>query len=183
MKIDQPDDLSFRPIVGVPSCPTSHLSNLIDILIKSLVNFVTSNLRDSTDFLNRLPHKVPTETILTSFDIKSLYTNIPHYPGIQSMTYWLKQHPESISQRFPTEFIIKETELIFNNNTLTFKDIIYLQKKGTVIMGTKIALSYATLVLGNLENEMYKQTKIMFGKEIGNCIAKKLAPLSRRLLH
>ena len=70
------------------SCSTGHLSNLIDILIKPLVNFVRSNLRDITKFLIRLLCKVPTVTILTSFDIKSLYTNIHHDLGIHAMTYW-----------------------------------------------------------------------------------------------
>ncbi|CAH3117113.1 unnamed protein product, partial [Porites lobata] len=57
--------------------------------------------------------------------------------------------------RFSKEFIIDSILLILTNNTFTFDDRIFLQKKGTA-MGTKMAPSYATLVLGYLENELYK---------------------------
>ena len=66
-------DLSFRPIVGGPICPTNHLSNLIDINIKPVVTFVKSNLRDGIKFINKLPRNVPNDTILTSFDIIRIF--------------------------------------------------------------------------------------------------------------
>ena len=93
LKIGQPQDLKFRPIVGGPTCPTSHLSNVIDILIKPLVTFVRSKLRDNTEFIYKLPRNVPSETILTSFDIIGLYTNIPHDLGIKAIEYWLTLYP------------------------------------------------------------------------------------------
>ena len=78
LKIDQPDDLPFRPIVGGTSSPTSHLSNLIDILIKPLVNFWRSNTKiESTmetstrqmPFLDILIHK---DNDRLSTDIKTM---------------------------------------------------------------------------------------------------------------
>ena len=78
LKIPLSFDLSFRPIVGGPICPTNHLSNLIDILIKPMLTFVKTNLRDVIEFINKLQRNVPNDTILTSFDITSLYTNIPN---------------------------------------------------------------------------------------------------------
>ena len=35
-------------------------------------------LRFICDFLNNLPNRVPTNTLLASFDIEALYSNIPH---------------------------------------------------------------------------------------------------------
>ena len=108
---------------------------------------------------------VSSEIILTSFDITSLYANIPHDLGIKAIEYWLTLYPENILRRFPREFVIEGINLILNN-TFVFYDTTFLQKQATA-MGTKMAPSYATLVLGYLEN-MYDQAKRLFGDMIGS---------------
>ena len=59
--------------------------------------------------------------------------------------------------------------LILTNNTFTFDDRIFLQKKDTA-MGPKMAPSCATLVLGYLENELYSQVSNKMGEEIGHYV-------------
>ena len=51
-RVRRPVDLKFRPIVAGPRCPTSRLSNFVDILIKPFTLHVQSYLRDTIDFLN-----------------------------------------------------------------------------------------------------------------------------------
>ena len=46
---------------------------------------VPSFIRDDLDFLNYIPTRVSKETILMSFDVTSLYTNIPHNLGIEAI--------------------------------------------------------------------------------------------------
>ena len=53
--IKSPNDLTFRPIVASPACPTSRLSEVIDILIKPLQEMTTSFIRDDIDFLSKIP--------------------------------------------------------------------------------------------------------------------------------
>ena len=105
-EVNRPHDLTFRPIVGGPIFPTSHLSYFIDTLIKPLVIHVKSHSRDGIEFLNKLPRNVPMETIMTSFNIVSLYTNIPHDLGVEAIDYWIKEYPDSIPARFFRSFII-----------------------------------------------------------------------------
>ena len=150
MTLLNPEDLPFRPIVAGPNCPTSRLSNLIDIILKPLVSHVTSYIRDSTDFLTKLPTKVPNETLLARFDVVSLYTNIPHDLGLTAVKYWLDKYPDSIDQRFLCKFILEATKFILENNTFQFNDKYYFQISGTA-MGTKMAPTYATLTMGFLE--------------------------------
>ena len=169
IRVLRPADLKFRPIVAGPRCPTSRLSNFVDILIKPFTLHVQSYLRDTIDFLNYLPRIVPESTILVSFDVTSLYTNINHELGVKAMEYWINKHPRSLNSRFSKEFIIDSILLILTNNTFTFDDRIFLQKKGTA-MGTKMAPSYATLVLGYLENELYSQVFNKMGEEIGHYV-------------
>ena len=125
-----------------------------------------SNLRDTTDFLNNLPNTVPTDTILASFDIESLYSNIPHELGIQAVRFWLEKYPETLNGRFSNEFILEGIRLILENNTFSFNDKYYKQVKGTA-MGTKFAPVYATLTVGYLEQKLYTEIETTFSSEIG----------------
>ena len=92
------------------------------------------------DFLNFLPKTVPESTILVFFDVTSMYININHELGEKALEYWINKHPGSLNARFSKEFIIDSIVLILTNNTFTFDDRIFLQKKGTGIR-TKMAPS------------------------------------------
>ena len=72
----------------------------MDILIKPFTSRVLSNLMDTIDFLNYFSNTVPENTLLVSYDVTSLYTNINCDLGIKAMEYWINKHPESLNQRF-----------------------------------------------------------------------------------
>ena len=95
-----------------PACQTHRLSNLIDILLRPLTKRVKSYLRDTTDFLNHLPSAVPENTLLASFDVESLYSNIPHELGIEAIKYWLRKLPSDTPSRFHKKIIIEGIEFI-----------------------------------------------------------------------
>ena len=151
---DKISDLKLRPIVAGPSCHTHRLSNLIDILLRPYTEHVTSYLRDTTDFLNNLPDTIPKDTILTSFDIELLYSNIPHKLGLEAIKYWIEIYPNTLKSRFSKEFILDGIKFILENNIFCFNDTFYRQEKGTA-MGTKFAPVYATLTIGYLEEKLY----------------------------
>ncbi|KAK3098881.1 hypothetical protein FSP39_023944 [Pinctada imbricata] len=106
VKIPKPEDLKLRPIIAGPSCSTQRLSNLLDILLKPLCKKVPSFIRDDMDFLNYIPESVPQNTILVSFDVTSLYTNIPHDLGIEAVTFWLEKFQNEIPTRFPMDLYL-----------------------------------------------------------------------------
>ena len=99
----------------------------------------------------------------------SLYTNINHELGVKATEYWINKHPGSLNSHFSKEFIINSILLILTKKYFYFDDRIFLQKKRTA-MGTKMAPSYATLVLGYLENELYSQVSNKMGEEIGHYV-------------
>ena len=106
--------------------------------------------------MNHLPVTVPENTLLASFDVESLYSNIPRELGIEAIKYWLRKYPNDTPSRFPKNLIIEGIEFILKNNTFCFNEKKYRQTKGTA-MGTKFALVYATLVIGYLEEKLYKR--------------------------
>ena len=154
IEISDPIDLTLRPIVAGPYCETSRLSSFLDKLLKPYLQKVHSYLRDNIDFLNFIPKIVPTHTKLVSFDIVSLYTNIPHSLGLESISYRLNKHPELLAERFSVMFVVRGLQIILENNNFSFNKSFYNQTKGTA-MGTKVAPTYATLVLGFLEEKLY----------------------------
>ncbi|CAG2250860.1 unnamed protein product [Mytilus edulis] len=139
-----PNDLKFRPIVGGPNSVTQNLSHFIDIVLKPLCREVPSFIRDDLEFLNHLPKTVNPNSELITFDIVSLYTNIPHDLGITAVKYWLENTENVIENRLTKEFILASLKLILERNIFYFNGTYYHQKKGTA-MGTKMAPSYATL--------------------------------------
>ena len=153
--IVDPADLTFRPIVAGPACPTHRLSNLIDILLKPFVKHVKSFVRDDIDFLKFLPTVMSENDIFVSFDVTSLYSNISHELGLKAIKYWLDNFPDDIHERFSKQFILRSIKLILESNTFEFGSLHFKQVLGTA-MGTKFAPSYATLVLAFLEIKLYK---------------------------
>lgn len=162
VKIKDVNDLKLRPIVAGPACQTHRISNLLDILLKPFIKHVPSFLRDTTDFLNNLPKRIPKETILATFDVESLYSNISHSLGIDAINFWIENFPEELPERFSKEFVIDSLRFILENNTFQFNDVFFRQRKGTA-MGTKVAPTYATLTIGYLERKLYKQIASDFG--------------------
>lgn len=162
MELKPPDTLTFRPIVAGPTCETHRLSNFLDILLQPYAKHVKSFIKDTKDFLQKLPENIDVESILVSFDVENLYSNIPHELGIEAITFWLKKYPQELPNRISKEFVLDGIKFILENNSFTFNDTYFLQTKGTA-MGTKVAPIYATLVLAYLEEILYKESEKEFG--------------------
>ncbi|CAG2202520.1 unnamed protein product [Mytilus edulis] len=105
--------------------------------------------------------EVKEDAILVSFDVTSLYTNIPHKLGLDAVKFWLESYRHIIDQRFSNNFLLEGLKIILDNNTFFFDGKYYLQISGTA-MGTKVAPTYATLVMGFLEDKMYQQVESEF---------------------
>ena len=160
----QPETLKLRPIIAGPSCQTHRLSNLLDILLKPLTQFIPSYVRDDIDFLNHLPKQITKESIFVSFDVESLYSSIPHSLGLEAVEYFIDKHSSTIPSRFNKEFILEGIKLILENNIFKFNSKYYKQLKGCA-MGTKFAPIYATLTLAYLEISLYSKIKQKFGED------------------
>ena len=171
ISIPNPSDLKFRPIVAGPVCPTSRLSHLIDILLKELPSQTNSYVRDDIDFLSKINRNLNPahDNTLITYDVESLYTNIDHDLGIKAITFWLRKHPHLINQRFSEEFICDSIKFILDNNTFTFNNQHFIQTKGTA-MGTKMAPTYANLVLAYLEEILYNKINSDKGEEYSDFI-------------
>lgn len=161
MQIELPNDLSSRPIVNNINCPTSKLSEMLHILLKPFLTVIPSYIKDTRDFLSKLPKSVSPNDIFVTLDIISLYTNIPHELGYMAVIYWITHYPHLLDDRFTCAFIIESLRFVLENNIFTANKQIYKQTHGTA-MGTKVAPVYANLTIGFIENTIYTDVNIPF---------------------
>ena len=138
-----------RPIVSGIDSPTERISMYVDYNIKDYVNQAESYIKDTNHFLQIIQTIDTTEDdILVTFDVSSLYTNIPHDEGLIALKQTLSRHTE------PQPWVITRlAELTLRNNIFQFDDKIYIQKQGTA-MGTRMAPSYANIYMTYIETKM-----------------------------
>jgi hypothetical protein len=142
-----------RPIISGNGSPTENISLFVDNFIKPLVSKVPSYIHDTPDFLRKLEvikNQIPSTAIIGTFDVSSLYTNIPHQEGIEASCAALTK----IGHCSPP---ISDIEALMNHvltkNNFTFMDKDYLQVHGTA-MGSRMAPSWACLFMSSLEERM-----------------------------
>ena len=136
---------------------TENISEFVDYCLQGQVKELTSYIRDSTDFIQKIKAiKCSAETLLVSLDIVSLYTNIPHEEGIKAVEKAAMVMGNKSLVR--PKVLAKLTEIVLCNNTLQFAGENYLQIQGTA-MGTKMAPAYANIFMGELEREWLAHDK------------------------
>ena len=122
----------------------------MDILLKPFLSKINSYVKDDFDFLKKCKRNLTKNSKLVSFDVTSLYTNIPHESGLKAIEYWLDKYPELIHSILNKFFILKALKLFLKNNDFGFNEKFFHQITGTA-MGTIVAPTYSTLVMGYLE--------------------------------
>ena len=147
-----------------PSSPTHRLSIFIDLILKQLCKHVPSFVRDDIDFLQQILEEIDENSLFVSFDVVSLYTSIPHELGLTAVKYWLNSYKGLIARPFSKEFILAAISIVLKANTFHFDGKFYRQIQGTAV-GTKMAPTYATLMMGYLEKELYSSNEDTFGNE------------------
>ena len=72
-----------RPIVSGSSGPTERISSFVDSLLQPIAQKQESYIKDTRHFINFIENTpLPDGAVLATFDVCSLYTNIPQEEGI-----------------------------------------------------------------------------------------------------
>lgn len=95
---------------------------------------------------------VPEHTILVSFDVESLFTNVPHLEGLDTLRHVLN-NTRAHSLKPSNDCIVKLADLVLSYNYFRFQSDYYLQTKGTA-MGSPMAPNFANLYVGQFEEHV-----------------------------
>ena len=117
-----------------------------------------SYIKDTPDFL-RIINKINSgpeielDTLLATFDVIGLFTNIIHEEGLTALEDKLngRQNPE-----VPTEYIVKMMELLLNNNIFEFDEFLWKQNVGAA-MGCKPVPPYANVFMATIDTLIKNQ--------------------------
>ena len=122
--------MGIRPIVSSCNSITETISQFVDRWLQPHVKNLPSYLKDMTEFLKLIETtKLPPKCILASIDVSSLYTNIPHDDGKQSVLYLLQNNPDNYlrpGQPLP-EVLTELIDIVLKNNVFKFNNNYYLQ--------------------------------------------------------
>ncbi|CAG2245824.1 unnamed protein product [Mytilus edulis] len=155
-----PSDLKLRPIVAGPESPTQRMSHFLDLILKKLCPLIPSYVRDDIDFLRYIPETVPKNTLLTTFDVTSLYTNIPHDLGTTAIKYWVEINREIVDGRFDTELIVKALKIILEGN------IFYFDGLAKTILPTTPSEQHLSRFADQLSNNSCRKLMIHLGLQL-----------------
>ena len=151
-----------RPIVSACDYATSNISEYITQLITPLAKKNPTYLGSTKEFVE-LIRDLPNFTksryknfFLVTADIKSMYTNIPHDQGIDSVIRCIDNNRSTMPTHTPHNRVIRMfLHFILKQNYFQFMDKFYLQVEG-VAMGCKLAPALANIFMYDLEKDMLK---------------------------
>ena len=150
-----------RPICNTINSATANISKWVDDQLQPLVRKLPSYLKDDNHFLRKIneinnSETLPADTLLVTWDVKSLYTNITHENGMRACEHYMRVNNYDEYKRTTVLDFIK---LVLTCNNLTFQGSHYIQQTGTA-MGTRMAPTYANLYMGLLEEQLLDQTTL-----------------------
>ncbi|CAJ0941960.1 unnamed protein product [Ranitomeya imitator] len=141
-----------RPIIAATESILSPISIFLEKVLTPLTQKSQSYLLDTGAFLKTL-HTigiVSDDSYLVSFDVKDLYTSIPHDKGIDCVRRLLvtsKLDPRTI------DLCLELLKVVLTRNYFLFEDNYYLQAQGTA-MGSNMAPPYANTYMATFEEEV-----------------------------
>lgn len=137
-----------RLIVAAQYFLLSNISIYVDFLLQPHVRKIRTYLKDRQDFIQKIEHKsIPSNVMLVSMDVTSLYTSIPHEDIRSTVHSNLDQDPHL---QPPVHFILDLVDLLLEKNYFCFDHDFYFQIKG-VAMGSTFAPSMSNLFMATLE--------------------------------
>ena len=126
-----------RPIVSGIGTLTENISGFIHSILQRLMLFLPSYIKDTTEIINTLASikTIPSDVLLVTMDVTSLYANIPHVDGVDAYSKFLNDHSVTY---ISTDVLFSLISFILTHNNVVFDDHDYLQTSGTA-MGTMMA--------------------------------------------
>ena len=146
------ENCPYRPIISNVNAPSYKLAKWVSKqLSKALGKFSNAHIKHNTHLLDFLKTIVPGKNRFISFDVKSLFTNVP----LDVTLDFLKRKLPTLGIDFdvPVECLLELVELCLKNPCFEFGKKIYVQSFGTG-MGNPLSCVLANLFLEHVESEL-----------------------------
>lgn len=154
LKLHKPGK-QIRPITSTTGSILSKLECwLLEKLNNLPIKFETAAIKNGIEFAEKVKNlKIASNEIQVSFDVVSLYPNVPIDETLVFLRKWLERNtlkPEEINE------FVKLTKLCMDENWFQFNEKFYRQKFGCS-MGSHMSPFLANLFMSHIETEMKNQ--------------------------
>ncbi|CAJ0946046.1 unnamed protein product [Ranitomeya imitator] len=141
-----------RPIVSSVGSMCERAGEYLDFFLQPIASSLPSFVRDSSHFIDICSQVIlPTDFLLITCDVESLYSNIDHKDGIGALAYFLDK--KTSMDRAHDSFLLDLMSFVLHHNFFLFDRVHYLQRSG-VAMGARCAPAYANIFLGWWEDKI-----------------------------
>ena len=139
-----------RPVISNSSYFTDDISSFLDFYLKPLAQKVKSYIQDTNDFLKKIANLpfLLDNIILCTTDIVGLYPNIPLEEGVIAIRRALDTRED---KTISADSLIELAECVLKNS-------IFEHDKGTLGIGTKMALPYAITFMDSIEEDILSKS-------------------------
>ena len=145
-----------RPICSAIGTSTYQLSNFVAKIIKpAACNVHDTDLNDTFQFIQQINGTDISEMFMVSFDVQSLFTNIPLDETIDICMDRLYRSDHAVQPDIPEKVLKHLLKLCVKDNVFVFQGCVYYQVDG-VAMGNALGPILANIFMANLE-----ETKII----------------------
>ena len=153
---DHKEGVPLRPVISACGGPTEKMC-LLERILKQLLKYVLTHLRDTGDFLTKLgkhseEHGIPENSIFFSIDVVNFYGSIPISEAIDDVGDTLNEHLREVDTFGLTLADVRSLlEHCLQKNVFSFDNEFYRQTLG-IAMGNPCAPPIAILFLDRFES-------------------------------
>jgi len=150
-KIHKPDTPQ-RPIVSSINSPAHNLSTFLRRILPDIIKFNPRyTLKNSSQLCKHLSDIfIPNNSILFSFDVNNLFTNIPHSECINILNSHL--HNSDVPDHI-AEYLLSLTKLALEQDFFRFNNRFYKQSDG-LAMGSPLSPFLSELFMSSFEEQL-----------------------------
>ena len=157
-KIHKPGN-KFRPIVNNINSPTYFLAKHLVKKFSNITKFNSHSIKNSFELVESIQNlELSGNDFLVSFDVTSLFTNIPREKTLLYLEQWLIN--SNMKKEEISEYIIL-TKLIIGQNYFSFNKKFYKQKIG-LAMGNPLSPFLADIYMSYFETHITEAFPLIF---------------------
>ena len=162
------ENIPLRPILSMVNSAQHKLAKFLNMTLEPVLKYFSEySLKDSFTFVDKIKDMDAQNTFIASFDVKSLFTNVPLEEVIEICvdTLYKISNPTVSRKNFK-----KLLKLATSGVKFSFNSLIYSQKDG-IAMGSPLGPTLANIFMGYIELKVIPtfKNKLVYLRYVDDC--------------